>query len=513
MVCRVVNNRAVMLMPYDESLKALRDVSTVFDRSMPTTRTTEGECLQTSGSHVSPCQPGLAGTAHVSHGVRLDADPGTEVTITIIGDDDVRPSPSELTFGSANWRAPQFVFAYALDDDVDEPTEDHVLRHVSRSSNSMYHSFVDEANCTTFDPAAKEGECDLSMLNDRPVFVPGDESLFVVDDNDRAAVRVEGSSFVAPSDVYDDPDDHEYRRAISREEFSRHRHRADSFEVGESDMIWVSLTSDPDESHGHESVASSAVTVIISGSSPDWVADPLSLTFTRENWREAQPFTLSAVDDEIDELLETHFAAVSSHSSVALYDEHLPMSSLSVESQAYLEVNESWPERWFDDRYDESCGSAKPPRYCDAFPRNAARRAVRYDPSPSGVVEVNVHDDDRAAVLFDAPRCEDRAASSPCVSVTGLPTGELDDAGSIASASYSVRLSSDPDVSHGLDEPAHRVTIAVVPNGCADYRDDFRASFLDPTMRSASSSVDALVFTSSNWHVAQRSPYRRTTRY
>ena len=182
----------------------------------------------------------------------------------------------------------------------------------------MYYSFVDEANCTTFDPAAKEGECDLSMLNDRPVFVPGDESLCVVDDNDRAAVRVEGSSFVAPSDVYDDPDDHEYRRAISREEFSRHRHRADSFEVGESDMIWVSLTSDPDESHGHESVASSAVTVIISGSSPDWVADPLSLTFTRENWREAQPFTLSAVDDEIDELLETHFAAVSSHSSGAV---------------------------------------------------------------------------------------------------------------------------------------------------------------------------------------------------
>ena len=82
MVCRVVNNRAVMLMPYDESLKALRDVSTVFDRSMPTTRTTEGECRQTSGSHVAPCQPGLDGTANVSHGVRLDADPGTEVTIS-----------------------------------------------------------------------------------------------------------------------------------------------------------------------------------------------------------------------------------------------------------------------------------------------------------------------------------------------------------------------------------------------------------------------------------------------
>ena len=95
-------------------------------------------------------------SAHVSHGVRLDADPGTEVTITIIGDDDVRPSPSELTFGSANWRVPQFVFAYALDDDVEEPTEDHTLRHVSRSSNSLYHSFVDGANCTTFDPTSKK---------------------------------------------------------------------------------------------------------------------------------------------------------------------------------------------------------------------------------------------------------------------------------------------------------------------------------------------------------------------
>jgi len=62
-VCRVVNNRAVMLMPYDESLKALRDVSTVFDRSMPTTRTTEGECLQTGGSRVSPCHPGVDSVA------------------------------------------------------------------------------------------------------------------------------------------------------------------------------------------------------------------------------------------------------------------------------------------------------------------------------------------------------------------------------------------------------------------------------------------------------------------
>ena len=442
-------------------------------------------------------------SAHVSHGVRLDADPGTEVTITIIGDDDVRPSPSELTFGSANWRVPQFVFAYALDDDVEEPTEDHTLRHVSRSSNSLYHSFVDGANCTTFDPTSKEGGCDLSMLNDRPVFVPGDEALFVIDDNDRGAVRVEGSSFFAPSDVHDGPEGHEFRRAMSREEFSRDRHSTGASEGGESGTFWVSLTSDPDESHGRDSVSSSAVTVAISGSSPDWVADPLSLTFTRENWREAQPFTLSAVDDEVDELLEMHFAAISSHSSVALYDEHLPMSSLSVESQAYLEVNESWPERWFDSRYDESCGSATPPAYCVSDATGALARAVRYDPSPSGVVELFVHDDDTAGVLFEAPRCEDRAASSPCLSVTGLPSGELDDAGTIASASYSVRLSSDPDVSHGLDEPAHRVTIAIVPNGCADYRDDFRASFLDPTMRRASSSVDALVFSSSNWDVPQ----------
>ena len=148
----------------------------------------------------------------------------------------------------------------------------------------------------------------------------------MIDDNDRGAVRVEGSSFFAPSDVHDGPEGHEVSSCNVAREFSRDRHSTGASEGGESGTFWVS-PSDPDESHGRDSVASSAVTVAISGSSPDWVADPLSLTFTRENWREAQPFTLSAVDDEVDELLEMHFAAISSHSSVALYDEHLPMSS------------------------------------------------------------------------------------------------------------------------------------------------------------------------------------------
>ena len=77
-------------------------------------------------------------------------------------------------------------------------------------------------------------------------------------------------------------------------------------EGGLSQNFSLALTSDPDVSHGADEPAY-RVTVIISGSNRQIVVSPESLIFTKSNWGVPQHVTVSAVDDQIDEIrLETN---------------------------------------------------------------------------------------------------------------------------------------------------------------------------------------------------------------
>jgi len=213
-----------------------------------------GDAVDAAGVAIS--QPTVAvseGGATATYTVRLTSQPTQPVSVLVRGDAQVQidrgigppADAATLTFDGANWNLPQTVRVTAIDDRVDEQ-EPHSgkVTHVVTSADPLYNRIAAAAVAVR------------------------------ITDNDSAAVRVSGLTFLPPTP----PDNSNAIR-----------------EAGGQATYTLVLDSQP----------TAPVTVTLEPSSRITVAPPTqtqtnTLTFTSTNWNLPQTVTITAVDDFVD---------------------------------------------------------------------------------------------------------------------------------------------------------------------------------------------------------------------
>ncbi|MBF2755289.1 MAG: hypothetical protein ISN29_08545, partial [Gammaproteobacteria bacterium AqS3] len=298
---------------------------------------------------------GLAETAVASFTVRLTAQPGADVTVTLSNSDtgavevDANPAitgvQSRLTFTAANWNTPQTVEVRPLDDADDD--DESVTVSISASgggyasisaSVSISITDDDEAGLELPSSAVKiaeggSGSFDVRLrlrpsANVTVTLTQPDNTDVIADTDpdasgDQTALTFTSANWnVAQSVAVRVKQDADAANEVARIGLSA----AGGGYVDITGSVVVSVTDDdapgvtlsPDPSDGAVTVAeggSAGVSVVLdtkpTGSvtvrvsrvsgSPDVTASPTTLTFTASNWDTAQSVTISAAaDDEAD---------------------------------------------------------------------------------------------------------------------------------------------------------------------------------------------------------------------
>ena len=117
------------------------------------------------------------GGASVSYQVVLTSQPTADVTVTLSGyGSQLSPSPTSLTFTSANWDQPQTVTVSAVDDNVAEGTHSATIAHSVSSSDPIYDGL--SADSVTVEIADNDSTSAYFWRDSRTVD-EGDNSLTV----------------------------------------------------------------------------------------------------------------------------------------------------------------------------------------------------------------------------------------------------------------------------------------------------------------------------------------------
>jgi hypothetical protein len=385
------------------------------------------------------------------------------VVYTGRSDPQVTVNPTTLTFSAANWATPQVVIVSAINDDIDEsqPYYNHTAKieqDITGSNDADYVNNAKPSNITAFindDDTATiilsktlltvlEGVYTHNSVNDSYTIVLSSDPIADVTVTVSAASQLVASPTTlvfsaadwnmprtvqvrANLDVVDEqPTNYTITHSATSAD---HLYNGNNLVVEPTDTI-ITTVHDNDVAFVLISKASTAVeegaaqdtyeislqtkptadvTVSATGDA-DVLVQPVSLTFTPATWDTKQTVTLTAINDDIDELPELHTVTHAATSSDPFY-EGAPLTF-------------------------------------------------------SGNVSVNVTDNDLAGITL----------SKTATSVTEQGSTDF----------YTVKLNSDPDVTHGVDEPSCRVTIHI--------RDTHDVSV----------SPNTLVFTSSNWNLEQQ---------
>jgi len=171
--------------------------------------------------------------------------PTSSVTVAVTANSQVRVQPTTLVFSAANWNMTQQVTVSAINDLVDELTEEHTLWHSASSSDVDYHG-------------------------SNALFVGGSNITATVHDNDFAGVTLKKQSVVGVTDSL-------------------------TIREGGANSSY-SLVLDSEPTHNVQLSVS-----IPTGSTNQFVASPAVLEFTSTNWNQAQTVLVSAVEDSLDE--------------------------------------------------------------------------------------------------------------------------------------------------------------------------------------------------------------------
>jgi len=171
--------------------------------------------------------------------------PTSSVTVAVTANSQVRVQPTTLVFSAANWNMTQQVTVSAINDLVDELTEEHTLWHSASSSDVDYHG-------------------------SNALFVGGSNITATVHDNDFAGVTLKKQSVVGVTDSL-------------------------TIREGGANSSY-SLVLDSEPTHNVQL----SVTVPTGGIN-QFVASPAVLEFTSTNWNQAQTVLVSAVEDSLDE--------------------------------------------------------------------------------------------------------------------------------------------------------------------------------------------------------------------
>lgn len=77
-----------------------------------------------------------------TYSVVLDAQPASDVAITLGFDDQLAPTPTTLTFTNGNWDVPQIVTVAAEDDNIVEGETTATITHTARSSDNAFDGLL-----------------------------------------------------------------------------------------------------------------------------------------------------------------------------------------------------------------------------------------------------------------------------------------------------------------------------------------------------------------------------------
>ena len=262
--------------------------------------------------------------------VVLNTEPSGQVTVTpTSGADDVTVSPSSLTFAVEDWEAAQPITVTALDDndaDDDEVTVTHAVSgygSVTTAPSVVVRVTDDDRPTVVVSPTSLEiPEGQARAYTVRLATQPSETVTVTVGDAPRDDVSVDPATLVFSTDTWDieqtvtvtaeEDEDAADDAAVtithtaSGGEYDRLRVDSVTVTILENDRPDVSINPtvlDLDEgTSGTYSIVlttqpTATVTVTVVGASGDVSVDPSSLTFTTENWEEAQEVKVTVAED------------------------------------------------------------------------------------------------------------------------------------------------------------------------------------------------------------------------
>ncbi|NLF73029.1 MAG: choice-of-anchor C family protein [Candidatus Anammoximicrobium sp.] len=303
----------------------------------------------------------------------LRAQPAATVTITMMPDDQLNVSPTDLTFTAANWNAPQTLTVTAVDDALIEGPHSGQITHAATSGDAHYDGIaVAPVTVEIFDNDAAGFE--VVPTSGLATTEAGGSATFTVrlTSQPTAPVSIGLSSSdpaegtVAPATLTFQPSTWDTLQTVTVTGVD------DPFDDGDADytILTAAAVSDDVNFHGVNSADVSvtnrnddmAGVTIVQGGGQTWLtegwssdiyslalaaqprsdvviailpdsqltASPASLTFTADNWNLPQVVRVWAVDDAVAEDSHTGRIEHAASSADPGYDE-IPLASLAAE--------------------------------------------------------------------------------------------------------------------------------------------------------------------------------------